>query len=187
MSVPISSIRDLLPCSLEELDITVETYFEESSSCTALSTDLAVWKPPPDNTWQLLTFNVDRSDSPPLTTIGLRSRQISATCSGESFRRILSIKHFVNGLKGIRMRARGLGSEEAHRWVYILQRASVEEADLMDIFSKSKHLDELHKHQTRKGQYLDFHSKEFWTKFHKARQKAEEEAAATGTSMPDDL
>ncbi|KAI5667856.1 hypothetical protein M9H77_17709 [Catharanthus roseus] len=34
---------------------------------------------------------------------------------------------------------------------------------------------------------MDTFSKEFWTKFHEARQKAKEEAAATGTPMPDDL
>ncbi|KAI5677670.1 hypothetical protein M9H77_08620 [Catharanthus roseus] len=79
-----------------------------------------------------------------------------------------------------RMRVGGSGSGEIHRWFYILHRALGEE-DLTERFSKSRHLEELHKHQTgnKKGQYVDFHSEEFW--------KAEEKVAATGAPMPRDL
>ncbi|KAI5682135.1 hypothetical protein M9H77_03363 [Catharanthus roseus] len=54
-----------------------------------------------------------------------------------------------------------------------------EQADLTERFSKSKHLEELYRHQTRdkKGQYVDTFSEEFW--------KAVEEAAAMGTPIPD--
>ncbi|KAI5648341.1 hypothetical protein M9H77_34346 [Catharanthus roseus] len=50
--------------------------------------------------------------------------------------------------------------------------------DLMERLSKSRHLEELHKHQSgdKKGQYVDFHSEEFWARFHEVRQKGEEEA-----------
>ncbi|KAI5676726.1 hypothetical protein M9H77_07676 [Catharanthus roseus] len=54
------------------------------------------------------------------------------------------------------------------------------QVDLTERFSKSRHLEELHKHRTKDktGQYVDFHSEEFWAK---------EEATATGAPMPDDL
>ncbi|KAI5649832.1 hypothetical protein M9H77_35837 [Catharanthus roseus] len=54
---------------------------------------------------------------------------------------------------------------------------------------KSRHLKEIHKHQSRdkKGQYVDFHSEEFWARFHEVRQKAEEEVAATGAALAYDL
>ncbi|KAI5661701.1 hypothetical protein M9H77_21024 [Catharanthus roseus] len=66
----------------------------------------------------------------------------------------------------------------------VRERESTLQADLTERFSKSRHLEELHKHQSgnKKRQYMDFQSKEFL-----ARQKAEKEAATTCTSMPDDL
>ncbi|KAI5663547.1 hypothetical protein M9H77_22870 [Catharanthus roseus] len=68
-------------------------------------------------------------------------------------------------------------------------RATRKRPYLTERVSKSRHLEELHKLQTRdkNGQYVDFHSEEFWMKFHEARQKVEEEAAATGAAMPDDI
>ncbi|KAI5671888.1 hypothetical protein M9H77_12252 [Catharanthus roseus] len=39
----------------------------------------------------------------------------------------------------------------------------------------------------KKRQYVNFHSEEFWTKFHEVRQTVEEETAAIGAPMPDDL
>ncbi|KAI5678718.1 hypothetical protein M9H77_09668 [Catharanthus roseus] len=65
-----------------------------------------------------------------------------------------------------------------------MRDGAVEELKSTQRFSKSRHLEELHKHQSRdkKGQYVDFHSKEFW-----ARQKAKEEATATGAPLPNDL
>ncbi|KAI5671880.1 hypothetical protein M9H77_12244 [Catharanthus roseus] len=57
-------------------------------------------------------------------------------------------------------------------------------SDSMERFSKSRHLEELHKHQTgdKKGQYVDFYLEEFW-----AQQKTEKEIIATGVPMPDVL
>ncbi|KAI5680814.1 hypothetical protein M9H77_02041 [Catharanthus roseus] len=83
-------------------------------------------------------------------------------------------------MKGTRIKDEGLRSGEAHMWFYILHKISVEEANLTERFSKSKQLEELHKHQTgdKKGQYMDFQSKEF---------KAEEETTATGADMPNEL
>ncbi|KAI5663266.1 hypothetical protein M9H77_22589 [Catharanthus roseus] len=54
-----------------------------------------------------------------------------------------------------------------------LKMIRTNQADLSERFSKSRHLEELHKHQSRdkKGQY---------PRFHEARQITEEEAAATG-------
>ncbi|KAI5677126.1 hypothetical protein M9H77_08076 [Catharanthus roseus] len=51
----------------------------------------------------------------------------------------------------------------------------LQQADLSERFSKSKYLEELHKNKKwdKTGQYL--------------RQKVEEEAATTGTAMPDEL
>ncbi|KAI5683160.1 hypothetical protein M9H77_04388 [Catharanthus roseus] len=83
------------------------------------------------------------------------------------------------------MRDGGLGNGEEHRWFYLLHRASVEE----ERFSKSRHLDELYKYHTgnKKGQYVDTFLEKFWTEFHEARQKAEDEAAVMDTPIPDDL
>ncbi|KAI5649639.1 hypothetical protein M9H77_35644 [Catharanthus roseus] len=60
---------------------------------------------------------------------------------------------------------------------------------LIERFSKSKHLEELHKYQNgdKKEQYMDFLSEEFWSKFHEAQQRVEEEIAATGIAMPDEV
>ncbi|KAI5668205.1 hypothetical protein M9H77_18058 [Catharanthus roseus] len=49
--------------------------------------------------------------------------------------------------KGTGMRDGRSGSREVHRWFYLLHRASIVKADLTEKFSKSKHLEELHKHQ----------------------------------------
>ncbi|KAI5681413.1 hypothetical protein M9H77_02641 [Catharanthus roseus] len=59
---------------------------------------------------------------------------------------------------------------------------------LTERFSKSRHLEELNKHQTgdKKDQYVDFHSEEFWKKFHEARQKAKDKTVTTGAPMPKD-
>ncbi|KAI5675910.1 hypothetical protein M9H77_06860 [Catharanthus roseus] len=53
--------------------------------------------------------------------------------------------------------------------------------DSTERFSKSRHLEELHKYKSgdKKGQYVDFYSEEFW--------KAKEEATATGVPLPNDL
>ncbi|KAI5666629.1 hypothetical protein M9H77_16482 [Catharanthus roseus] len=62
------------------------------------------------------------------------------------------------------------------------------QADLIERFSKSRHLEELHKlAEDKKMQYMDIFSEKFWTKFHEAPKKAEEEAAATSIPIPDDL
>ncbi|KAI5675724.1 hypothetical protein M9H77_06674 [Catharanthus roseus] len=47
-----------------------------------------------------------------------------------------------------------------HNW----SKVPLEQANLTKRFSKSKHLEELHKYQKgdKKGQYVDFQSEEFW-------------------------
>ncbi|KAI5653756.1 hypothetical protein M9H77_30943 [Catharanthus roseus] len=57
---------------------------------------------------------------------------------------------------------------------------SFTQAILLKKFLKHKELEELHKHQS--GEYVDYHSEEFW-----AKRKAEGKAVATGTVLPDDL
>ncbi|KAI5667642.1 hypothetical protein M9H77_17495 [Catharanthus roseus] len=44
------------------------------------------------------------------------------------------------------------------------ERESTQQADLTKRFSKSRHSEELHKHQSgdKKGRYVDFHSEDFW-------------------------
>ncbi|KAI5681074.1 hypothetical protein M9H77_02301 [Catharanthus roseus] len=62
-------------------------------------------------------------------------------------------------------------------------------AILVERFSKSKELEELYKHHLgeKQGECMDFTSKGFWyERVHKMKQKAEE-AAPTGTAVPDDL
>ncbi|KAI5657069.1 hypothetical protein M9H77_25862 [Catharanthus roseus] len=54
------------------------------------------------------------------------------------------------------------------------------QAILVERFSKSKELEELHKHRTV---YLI----NIIQRFHEVKRKAEEEAAATGTVVPDNL
>ncbi|KAI5675628.1 hypothetical protein M9H77_06578 [Catharanthus roseus] len=63
--------------------------------------------------------------------------------------------------------------------------ADDKQTDLMEWFSKSRHLEELHKHQSgdKKGQYVDFLSEEFWMSFGYAK----EEATAMSILLPDDL
>ncbi|KAI5668285.1 hypothetical protein M9H77_18138 [Catharanthus roseus] len=78
----------------------------------------------------------------------------------------------------------------AYMLFYLLHRASGEEGKNSLIlllhynrFSKSRHLEELHKYQTgdKNRQYVDFQSEEFWISL------TEEEAVARGTPIPDDL
>ncbi|KAI5659131.1 hypothetical protein M9H77_27924 [Catharanthus roseus] len=135
----------------------------QPSLSMALSTDPTAWKPPPGNTRQLLTLNVNRYLARVVHGpyhVGLRSHRLSVTCGGKSFRCV-----WDSSLSMTNMR---------HAW-------EVKQEDLTEKFSKSRHLEELHKHQSRdkKGQYVDFHSEKFW--------KAEEEAAATGIPLLDDL
>ncbi|KAI5672460.1 hypothetical protein M9H77_12824 [Catharanthus roseus] len=88
------------------------------------------------------------------------------------------------------MRNGGPKSRKAHgHSISFTEHQLKRQADLTERFSKSRHLEELHKYQTwdKKEQYVDTFSEEFWAKFHKAQQKAEEEATATGAPMPDDL
>ncbi|KAI5675351.1 hypothetical protein M9H77_06301 [Catharanthus roseus] len=63
---------------------------------------------------------------------------------------------------------------EARRWLYILHRESVEE----DTWRNSTTIIT----GIRREQYVDFHSEEVWV-----QQKVEEEAAAIGALLPDDL
>ncbi|KAI5682962.1 hypothetical protein M9H77_04190 [Catharanthus roseus] len=125
-----------------------------------------------------------RSGSSGLTIVGLRSCQMSSdmrmgpdithhqdeACKGDQGQR--PDKRFAWGSSSREKEARldfgdVLGADD-------------EQADLTERFSKSKHLEELHKHQkeNKKGQY---------SKFHEARQRPEEKAAAMGAAMPDEL
>ncbi|KAI5678459.1 hypothetical protein M9H77_09409 [Catharanthus roseus] len=131
--------------------------------------------------------DTDTSISPARTTIRLRSSRMSATCGGENFRKDAYRTEFIHDQDKACIEGQGRRSDERFAWR--CSGGEEEQADLMERFSKSRHLGELHKHQTgdKKGQYMDFHSEEFWKKFHEARQKAEEEASTTGSPMPDDL
>ncbi|KAI5667812.1 hypothetical protein M9H77_17665 [Catharanthus roseus] len=168
----------------------------QPSSSTAPSTNPMAWKPHPGDIRQLLTMNIDRCkwDS---TVFITKMRQVWEVKIGDRMRDLLvdawaarkrplwilemsseqmmkywespTYKVFCEWNKRNRNKGRGVSEQE-----------STHQTDLIERFSKSRHLEELHKHQTRdkKGQY---------TKFHEARQKAEEEAATTGTPMPHDL
>ncbi|KAI5658837.1 hypothetical protein M9H77_27630 [Catharanthus roseus] len=48
---------------------------------------------------------------------------------------------------------------------------------------------ELHNYEKgqKKGEYVDFRSARFWEKFHEVCRKAEEDAEASSTAMPDNL
>ncbi|KAI5666996.1 hypothetical protein M9H77_16849 [Catharanthus roseus] len=84
------------------------------------------------------------------------------------------------------MRDGGVG-ERGSRHVVLYPSQSITNGT--ERFSKSRHLEELHKHQSvdKKAKYADFHSKEFWLRFHETRQKAKEEVVATGIALSDDL
>ncbi|KAI5658548.1 hypothetical protein M9H77_27341 [Catharanthus roseus] len=79
--------------------------------------------------------------------------------------------------------------EIGYRMRYLFGDAKGRGRDLTRRFSKSRHLEELHKHQSKdkKGQYVDLHSEEFWVRFHEAQQKVNEEAADTDAPLPNDL
>ncbi|KAI5662190.1 hypothetical protein M9H77_21513 [Catharanthus roseus] len=68
-----------------------------------------------------------RSSSPTLTTISLRSCRMFATCGGKSFRKYAYGTDFIHD------------QDEACM--------GVKQADLTESLSKSRHLEELHKHQ----------------------------------------
>ncbi|KAI5678159.1 hypothetical protein M9H77_09109 [Catharanthus roseus] len=65
-------------------------------------------------------------------------------------------------------------------WIPEILGTDDEQEDLTERFSNSRHLEELYKHQSedKKGQYR---------KFHKARQKIKEKAAAMSGLLPNDL
>ncbi|KAI5666394.1 hypothetical protein M9H77_16247 [Catharanthus roseus] len=165
----------------------------QPSLSTTHSTDTTVWKPRPGDTRQLLPLNVDRCIWD-LTLSMTKMRQVWEVKVGDQMRDLLGnawtarkrsdlihdpvYKTFCEYNKRNRNEGPGEGSREAHGWFYLLHRAS--QGNLTERFSKRRHLEELYNHQTgaKKGQY---------TKFYKARQKAEEEATATGAPIPDDL
>ncbi|KAI5681782.1 hypothetical protein M9H77_03010 [Catharanthus roseus] len=90
----------------------------------------------------------------------------------------LRIKSSPNGIRGAGLRDREDG-EPGSTW----------QKDLIERFSLSKYLEELHKHQKgeKNVEYADFYSAQFWKKFHEVRKKAEEDAEASSTPMLDDL
>ncbi|KAI5663156.1 hypothetical protein M9H77_22479 [Catharanthus roseus] len=81
---------------------------------------------------------------------------------------------------GIRDRGRGQGpGEYTSGSISFTESLVKKQAILVEKFSKSNELEELHKHQSREeGEY---------DRFHVAKSKTKEEAAVTGTTMPDDL
>ncbi|KAI5666905.1 hypothetical protein M9H77_16758 [Catharanthus roseus] len=84
----------------------------------------------------------------------------------------------------------GSGSGKAHRWFYILHRASIVVANRFnrEVFQEQTFRGTPQaSERDKKGQYVDFHSDEFWRRFHEARQKVEEEATVTDVHLPDAL
>ncbi|KAI5649813.1 hypothetical protein M9H77_35818 [Catharanthus roseus] len=161
--------------------------------------DLAAWKPPPSDLRKLLTLNVDRLHPSSRATTHISAvmqkrfigpyhswSEVSPdVCNmwwGE-FQEV-KVRDLMRDLLGDARAARKRPVWIAKMfWEHIIKYWKT---DLTYKFSKSRHLEELHKHHTgdKKRQYVDFQSEEFWTKFHKARQKAKVEAATTGTPMP---
>ncbi|KAI5669556.1 hypothetical protein M9H77_19409 [Catharanthus roseus] len=154
------------------------------------------WRPPPRDSLELLYLHINQSDSTTLTTLGLKSRRLFEICGGEIFRgrhglmratgtrsRIIRIamriKPNPNGIRGTGLRDGEDGEPRSTR-------------DLTERFSRSKYLEEFHKYQKgeKKGEYVDYHSAEFWislAKFHELQRKAEEDAEVSGIAMLDDL
>ncbi|KAI5676601.1 hypothetical protein M9H77_07551 [Catharanthus roseus] len=80
-------------------------------------------------------------------------------------------------IRRIGIRDGGTGTKETFRWVHFLHQVSSEEGGggvAQALYGE------------KQGEYVEFTSKEFWERFH-VKRKAEEEATAMGTTVPDDL